>query len=148
MPGFTESSATTFSSIELIIGELLGNVYRYAPGSASISIIADGNGALVIQVVDSGPGFIYPLPSKTVEVDPNVELATTGGGLQLVASLAKSLTVRDREDGGSEVLVLYITEHQLRPGLSEMQCRGRRQGRRLEPFAYDDSPNCAPATGT
>lgn len=30
------------SSIELIIGELLANVYHYAPGSASLSIIADG----------------------------------------------------------------------------------------------------------
>jgi PAS domain S-box-containing protein len=79
---------------ELIFGELLGNVVRYAPGP--IDITFDWNDQMpVLHVLDRGPGFtlVPRLPSDL--------LSERGRGLYIVWSLAEDFNVTERFDGGS-----------------------------------------------
>jgi anti-sigma regulatory factor (Ser/Thr protein kinase) len=89
---------------ELVFGELLGNVARYAPGP--IDIIFDWDeGAPVLHVLDRGPGFTLApkLPSDL--------LSERGRGLYIVWSLAEDFNVTERYDGGSHArAVLSTTE--------------------------------------
>ena len=76
-----------YSSAELVFGELLGNVTRYAPGSVDIEVEWRGD-APVLHVLDHGPGFdrakVKELPSTSSE---------TGRGLYLVELLTREFTV-------------------------------------------------------
>ncbi len=79
---------------ELIFGELLGNVVRYAPGP--IEIMFDWHeDAPVLHVLDRGPGFTLAarLPSDL--------LSERGRGLYIVWTLAEDFNVTERYDGGS-----------------------------------------------
>lgn len=70
---------------ELVIGELLGNVVRHAPGAVDVEL--DWSGAdPIFHVVDRGDGYEprRPLPS-----DP---LSESGRGLYLVNEVAKELS--------------------------------------------------------
>jgi PAS domain S-box-containing protein len=82
------------STAELIFGELLGNVVRYAPGP--IEIMFDWNDDTpVLHVLDRGPGFtlVPRLPSDL--------LSERGRGLFIVWTLAEDFNVTERLDGGS-----------------------------------------------
>ena len=79
---------------ELIFGELIGNVARYAPGP--IEILFDwSDDAPVLHVLDRGPGFtlVPRLPSDL--------LSERGRGLYIVWTLAEDFNVTERFDGGS-----------------------------------------------
>ncbi|MGA7356543.1 MAG: ATP-binding protein, partial [Candidatus Cybelea sp.] len=87
---------------ELVFGELLGNVARYAPGP--IEIIFDwGEGAPVLHVLDRGPGF------KLAPKLPSDLLSEQGRGLYLVWSLAEDFNVTERYDGGSHARAVLNT---------------------------------------
>jgi anti-sigma regulatory factor (Ser/Thr protein kinase) len=74
------------SSAELVLGELIGNVARYAPGPAHV--VVDVTGSLVsIFVTDRGQGFT-PAPRCTPDV-----LAERGRGLLIVEALATAFNV-------------------------------------------------------
>ncbi|HEY2475084.1 MAG TPA: SpoIIE family protein phosphatase [Candidatus Cybelea sp.] len=84
----------SLSAAELVFGELLGNVVRYAPGP--IEIIFDWNGGPpVLHVLDRGPGFRFApkLPSDV--------LSERGRGLYIVWALSEDFNVTERFDGGS-----------------------------------------------
>ena len=79
---------------ELVFGELLGNVVRFAPGP--IEIMFDWTqDSPVLHVLDRGPGFTLSpkLPSDL--------LSERGRGLFIVWSLAEDFNVTERYDGGS-----------------------------------------------
>lgn len=79
---------------EIVIGELLTNAYRYAPGDVRVSF--DWNRAKASLVVrDRGTGFRLPatLPDPTSE---------RGRGLFIVQSLVEALEAT-QHDGWSEV---------------------------------------------
>jgi PAS domain S-box-containing protein len=79
---------------ELIFGELLGNVVRYAPGP--IDITFDWNDEMpVLHVLDRGPGFTL-VPRLPTDL-----LSERGRGLYIVWSLAEDFNVTERFDGGS-----------------------------------------------
>jgi len=81
-------------SAELVFGELLGNVVRYAPGP--IEVILDVSGeAAVLHVVDDGRGFEFR-PRLPADL-----LSERGRGLFLVTAFAEELTVERRRGGGS-----------------------------------------------
>lgn len=87
---------------ELVFGELLGNVVRYAPGP--IEIMFDWtHGAPVLHVLDRGPGFTLTpkLPSDL--------LSERGRGLFIVWSLAEDFNVTERYDGGSHARAVLST---------------------------------------
>ncbi len=86
--------AEALDTAELIFGELLGNVVRYAPGP--IEILFDWSEETpVLHVLDRGPGFtlVPRLPSDL--------LSERGRGLYIVWSLAGDFNVTERFDGGS-----------------------------------------------
>ncbi len=86
--------AEALDAAELVFGELLGNVVRYAAGP--IEIIFDrSESTLVLHFLDRGPGFtLMPrLPSDL--------LSERGRGLYIVWALADDFNVTERHDGGS-----------------------------------------------
>jgi anti-sigma regulatory factor (Ser/Thr protein kinase) len=81
-------------SAELVFGELLGNVVRYAPGPIEVVLDVSGEAA-VLHVIDNGHGFEFR-PRLPVDV-----LSERGRGLFLVTAFAEELSVERRRDGGS-----------------------------------------------
>lgn len=82
------------SPVELIFGELLGNVTRHTPGHAEVTLDL-GNGKAILHVADRGAPF-DPSPAP-------VDIFAEGGrGLFLIRSLADDLRV-ERLSGGNRV---------------------------------------------
>jgi len=79
---------------EIVFGELLGNVARYAPGDFDVAIDF-ATEEPVLHLLDNGPGFRF---------NPNLPddvLSERGRGLYIVSSLAKNFSVDARLGGGS-----------------------------------------------
>ena len=88
---------------ELIFGELVGNVYRYAPGA--VEIILDVSLAQpVLHVLDAGNGFEYRARL------PNDLLSERGRGLYMVAALADEVSAERRRTVGSHVRVVLAAK--------------------------------------
>jgi PAS domain S-box-containing protein len=86
---------------ELVFGELIGNVVRYAPGEVDVVLDLSGD-APVLHVVDEGAGFEH---NPKLPLD---QLSERGRGLFIVAALAEELYVSRRPRGGSHArAVLY-----------------------------------------
>jgi len=83
-----------FSAAELIVGELLTNVVRYAPGEFQIDLFWEG-GFAVFEIRDRGQHFDYPPPRPSPD-------RPGGHGLYLAAKLAREFSVR-RENRGNLV---------------------------------------------
>jgi PAS domain S-box-containing protein len=94
-------------SAELIFGELVGNVYRYAPGEVEVILDASAT-APVLHVFDGGEGFEYRprLPSDL--------LSERGRGLFLVAALAEEVSAELRRPSGSHVRVVLAARPRMR----------------------------------
>lgn len=77
-----------YAAVELILGELLGNVARHTPGSIVVDfrVLA---GRAFISVSDEGPGIGDV--SRALPVDA---LSESGRGMFLIAALARDLDVR------------------------------------------------------
>lgn len=81
------------SVAELVLGELLGNVVRYAPGAVEVWLDLSTR-APVLHVLDSGPGF---------ELNPRLPadiMSERGRGLYIVTALVDEFTANRREIGG------------------------------------------------
>lgn len=89
--GVTPDEAT---SAELVFGELVGNVVRYAPGRITATLDVSGQ-APVLHVVDEGRGFEFR-PRLPVDL-----LSERGRGLFIVRAFAEELSVERRRSGGS-----------------------------------------------
>jgi anti-sigma regulatory factor (Ser/Thr protein kinase) len=82
-----------YTSAELVVGELVGNVVRHAPGFAEVALDWRGEEP-VLHVLDHGPGYEpnSALPSAASE---------SGRGLFLVSALAREFSVTRRPGRGS-----------------------------------------------
>jgi anti-sigma regulatory factor (Ser/Thr protein kinase) len=79
---------------ELVFGELIANVVRYAPGT--IEVVLDWSAASpILHVLDRGAGFVFA-PRLPTDL-----LSERGRGLFVVWSLSEDLNVTKRYDGGS-----------------------------------------------
>jgi len=97
---FFQSAADERSDLEaaeLIVGELLGNVVRHAPGPFRIRAGWTGSEATFV-VEDSGGGFSLPMPSAPANQE-------TGRGLRLVLAFARSLNVQHVAGRGTRIEV-------------------------------------------
>jgi anti-sigma regulatory factor (Ser/Thr protein kinase) len=85
---------------EIVLAELVGNLVRHSPGSATFVIDAR-RGRVVLHALDDGPGyrFFSRLPSDT--------LSERGRGLFLISALADSFHVTPRARGGSHACVTF-----------------------------------------
>jgi anti-sigma regulatory factor (Ser/Thr protein kinase) len=82
---------------ELIVGELVANVIRHAPGAVGINVSWKGHEAILI-VSDRGPG----VPKMRCVPD---EQATSGRGLFLIQALAHAVEIDAVPGHGSRVIV-------------------------------------------
>lgn len=102
-------SQTDAASAELVLGELLGNVVRYAPGEVEVIIDWSGD-APVLHVLDSGPGF------RHIAMLPRDIFSESGRGLYIVSSLTQDFHVSRRASGGSHArAVLSVRGQELEP---------------------------------
>lgn len=87
------------SVAETILGELIGNAVRYAPGPLDVMLAWDDRHP-VLHVLDRGPGFqfVAKLPSDLY--------SENGRGLFLIAALAEAFHVTRRVEGGSHARVV------------------------------------------
>ncbi len=85
--------------VELIVSELVGNVFRYAPGAAEIVLDTSGS-APVLHVLDDGSGFHH------VAKLPGDVYSERGRGLFLVAHLSDDFHIMRRPGGGSHARVV------------------------------------------
>jgi anti-sigma regulatory factor (Ser/Thr protein kinase) len=79
---------------ELVFGELVGNVVRYAPGTIEVMLDVSGQSP-VLHVLDEGSGFEFR-PRLPIDV-----MSERGRGLFLVTAFAEELSVERRRGGGS-----------------------------------------------
>jgi anti-sigma regulatory factor (Ser/Thr protein kinase) len=82
---------------ELVLGELIGNVVRYAPGPAHVTASFDSRG-VTIDVADRGNGFSRPHVNCETRL-----LNESGRGLAIVERLARRLEIRCAKDDGCRV---------------------------------------------
>jgi PAS domain S-box-containing protein len=87
-------SEDEMASAELVFGELVGNVVRYAPGPI-VAMLDVSCPAPVLHVLDGGRGFEFR-PRLPVDV-----MSERGRGLFLVTAFAEELSVERRRRGGS-----------------------------------------------
>jgi anti-sigma regulatory factor (Ser/Thr protein kinase) len=81
---------------ELVLGELVANAVRYAPGQ--IDVVFEWNGPRpIVHVLDRGSGFRF---SPSGSTDPHSE---RGRGLYIANTLAESINATPRRGGGSHV---------------------------------------------
>ncbi|GAC1417188.1 MAG: hypothetical protein NVSMB5_07790 [Candidatus Velthaea sp.] len=91
-----DDGALDTTAAELVIGELVSNVERHAPGPVRVDVELQPD-CIVVTVADQGPGF---------RLDPHALpdiFAESGRGLFLVDSCSRELTVRTAPRGGCEV---------------------------------------------
>jgi signal transduction histidine kinase len=92
------SEDSDFGAAELIIGELLSNVIRHAPGPVRVWAGWEGPEAKLV-IEDSGSGFEIPRPRAT-------RAQENGRGLALVQAFARSLLVNHEPGRGTIVEVV------------------------------------------
>ncbi len=120
-----------FSTVELyaaqlIFGELIGNVCRYAPPTVDVMLDISGSAA-VLHVLDSGEGFEF---RPRLPADP---LAERGRGLFLVKAFADELSMerrrtrresRARRAAGTDALPRRLDDDARRPLTRLRRARG------------------------
>lgn len=82
-----------YAAVELILGELLGNVARHTPGAIVVNLeIREGRAYLTVSDEGSGIGDV----SRLLPADA---LSESGRGMFLIASLARGLDVTGSRSG-------------------------------------------------
>jgi PAS domain S-box-containing protein len=84
------------SGAELVLGELIGNVVRHAPGPIDVQLQWEGR-TPVLHVIDRGKGFV-----RDPEL-PGDPLSESGRGLFIVSRLTEGLTVERIPGYGNHV---------------------------------------------
>ena len=95
------SNTPEFGAIEAILGELLSNVARHSPGTASVTL-EHRHGELVLHVDDQGKPF-----SLNGRAEPDL-LAESGRGLLIVQAFARDIVVERRENGNRVSAILPL----------------------------------------
>ncbi|HTJ28433.1 MAG TPA: SpoIIE family protein phosphatase [Candidatus Limnocylindria bacterium] len=96
--------ASDFASAELIFGELVGNVVRYAPGPIDVAVEWNDERP-VLHVLDRGAPF-----SVAAALPENV-LSENGRGLFIVDALGEELSARRHPGRGNHVRVVLPVRH-------------------------------------
>ncbi len=97
-----DGERSDLAGAELIYAELVANVVRHAPGPIRIIVAWQQDGRATLCVRDSGSGYN---PAAAISRD---ELAESGRGLIIVASIAKRMFVSRFDDGAAVTAVLPV----------------------------------------
>ncbi len=92
---------TQLASIELVLGELIGNVARHSPGIAEVSLEPEDS-CLLLRVSDRGEPFAYAGGNGNAAD----LLAESGRGLFIVRSMAQDLRVEHNGAGNVVTAVM------------------------------------------
>jgi anti-sigma regulatory factor (Ser/Thr protein kinase) len=103
---------------ELIFGELLGNVVRYAPGRTEI-VLDTGGSSAVLHFVDDGKGFTL-IPRLPTDL-----LSERGRGLFLIWTLSEDFNVDVRAGGGAHARAVLPVSLASRNGSTRKAPRSR-----------------------
>jgi len=87
------------TAAEMVFAELVGNLARYAPGAAEVTVEWE-TGRPVLHVRDRGPGFSF-VPRLPQDI-----FSESGRGLFLVTALSEDFHVTRRPGGGSHARVV------------------------------------------
>jgi signal transduction histidine kinase len=89
-------------SAQIVFVELVTNVMRHAPGPIDITLQSDARGLVVLDVYDSGEGFVAEptLPPISSE---------SGRGLYIVSKLCAGLSSTRTASGNKVSVVLPVT---------------------------------------
>ncbi len=88
---------------EVVFGELIGNVVRYAFGP--VQVVVDFSApSPVLHVLDRGPGF------RHIALLPSDIYSESGRGLFLISALTADFHVSRRPDGGSHARVVLLRQ--------------------------------------
>ena len=99
---------------EVVFGELIGNVVRYAPGPIEVTVDWSAS-APVLHVLDRGPGF------RHMAILPADLYSENGRGLFLVSALTQDFHVAKRPTGGSHArAVLSLSRTRLSQSKTNM----------------------------
>ncbi|HET6894765.1 MAG TPA: ATP-binding SpoIIE family protein phosphatase [Candidatus Baltobacteraceae bacterium] len=98
--GDTIRDGDRIASIELVLGELIGNVARHSPGLAEVTLSQEGS-RMLIRVTDRGKPFSYHL--NGAHADP---FAESGRGLFLVSTLSTDVRIEHTDTGNVVTAVL------------------------------------------
>jgi len=98
--GDTIRDPDRIASIELVLGELIGNVARHSPGLAEVTL-AQEDSRMLIRVGDRGKPFTYH--RNGVQADP---LAESGRGLFLVGVVSSDVRIEHTGTGNVITAVL------------------------------------------
>ena len=98
--GEIASTGSDFDAVELIFGELIGNVARHTPGRAEISLSYE-DGSAILRISDNGSPFAPPGNAPDV-------LAEGGRGLFLVRAMARELRIEHNDAGNHVSAVLPV----------------------------------------
>ena len=90
-------ASSDLDAVEVIVGELVSNVVRHAPGPIGIHCFWDDDDAILI-VSDRGPGVPMLRPVPHTE-------ATEGRGFFLIQSLALGMEIAGAPENGTRVCV-------------------------------------------
>lgn len=93
------------SAAEVVFGELVGNVVRYAPGPIEVTLDWSGP-APVLHVLDKGPGF------RHIAILPKDIFSESGRGLFLISFLTQDFHVSMRPTGGSHARAVLSLQGQ------------------------------------
>ncbi len=98
------ASGDVLFRLQSVLAELVGNVARHAPGAFEV-IVERRSGAVVLHVLDDGPGFSF------VARLPRDPYSERGRGLFIAAELSDDFSVSRRARGGSHArAVLFAAE--------------------------------------
>ncbi len=87
---------------ELVFAELMGNLIRYAPGTAELIFEQQAN-RFTLHLLDKGPGFQFA-PRLPVDL-----FSQSGRGLFLIAQHSAEFSVERRPGGGSHARIVLDT---------------------------------------
>jgi PAS domain S-box-containing protein len=87
---------------ELVLGELIGNIARHAPGGVEV-IVDLSSSSPVLHVIDEGPGF------ERAPMLPGDLLSESGRGLYIVSELTDEFSVARGPNGGSHARAVLGT---------------------------------------
>ncbi len=106
------SSEEDLFRIELIIGEILANTVKHAPGLVTVDIDWSGTQP-ALTIVDTGPGLARFSPSL-----PNDGLTEDGRGLFLIGTLARDVRVERMPNAGTKMTVNFPVSWNQNAGIS------------------------------
>lgn len=101
--------ADIVDTVELIVSELVTNVYRHAHGEAEVTLNPESDGTLTLTCADRCDGEI-PSYEASINADDISAAAESGRGLSMIARMCCGYVVRTRMHGGKRIVVFLETK--------------------------------------